>query len=93
MMLEHRDNVFRSRLMKQAGPSSRIEVLRLEHRNEILISKFIDRAICADVVLVFFGIPPVHVTRVPLAAESRNRVNTPMNENPELRIPVPFGIS
>src|SRR5215469_6306493 len=42
-------------------------------------------------MLVLIRAFAIHVSRIPFAAEGRNGIKAPMNEDPELRVSVPVG--
>src|SRR5450631_3023250 len=91
MMLGHGHHIFRSRFFEKLCPSDSIEVLGLEHRNEILIAELFLGAVHSDLVLVFVSALLIHGPGIPLIAESWDGIDAPMNENPELCVSVPFG--
>gem|GEM_PF-5543590 len=84
-------DVLRSGLQEQVRPLVGIEPLRPEHRDEVLVSKTVLRAVRADVVLELGGSAHVHVARVPLVAEGGHAVHAPVDEDPELGIQIPLG--
>jgi hypothetical protein len=90
-MLTHWDDIACTRLDEEINPRTGIEPLGLEERNEILIAEVCLRAVRSDVM--FEGLIPrnIHVARVPLVSECRNRVHTPVNENAELGVAKPLG--
>src|SRR4029453_15771692 len=75
----------------QLCPGSGIEIRGLEHRNEVLVSELVLRAVRCNVVFVFVGTLAVHVSGVPLISEGWHRIDAPMDKDAELRVPVPFG--
>src|SRR5690242_9093197 len=66
-------------------------MLRLEHRDQVFVAEFVLLPVCLDVMPVFWRSLDVHHSRIPFATESRNRIRSPMNKNPELRVLVPLG--
>src|SRR6185437_14331604 len=72
-------------------PLLRIKFLRLEHRNEILVPKLGEWSICCQMMFIFLGSLPVHVPGIPFIAERGNGIDTPVNEDSEFRIFIPFG--
>ena len=91
MMLKDWHDIHRPRLFEQMRPRLRIELLRLEHRDEVFIPKLVLRSVGHNVVFIFLASLHIHQPRIPLAAKCRHRVNTPVNENSELRVLVPLG--
>ena len=89
MMLCHRHHILGSGFLEQLGPGRRIEVFCFEHRDEVLIPELVLGTVSGNVVLVHLRSSLVHISRIPLVAERRNRIDTPMNKNAELRILVP----
>ena len=55
VMFGDRNDVFRSRFLEQTSPGSGIEVLGLEHGDEIFVTELVLRAVGRDVVFVLFG--------------------------------------
>jgi len=90
MMFRDRHNVFRARFFKQLGPGGWIEMFGFEHRYELFVSELVWRPIRCDVVLIFAGFSLIHASGIPFIAESRNGVDSPMHEDPELRVPIPL---
>ncbi len=89
MVLGDRDDVPGAGLAKQMGPGARIEVIGREHGNEILVAELGLRAVGRDVMLELARAELIHVARVPLVGERRNRIESPMNEDAELGVLVP----
>src|SRR5215468_4532193 len=61
-----------------------------EHGNEIFVPKFVLCSVCGDVVFVLRRSDLIHAARIPFVTECGNRIDTPMNENTELCVPVPI---
>src|SRR5215471_6815724 len=91
VMFGNRNNVLCARFFEQFSPSGWIEAFGFEYGNEILVAEFVLRAICLDMVLVFFRAGLIHAARVPLVAKGGDRIDSPMNENAKLCIFVPIG--
>ena len=91
MVFSHRHDVACAGCLEQGGPSRRVEVLRREARDEILVAEPRLRAVGRNVVRELLLVALVHVPRVPLVAKRRHRVDTPMDEDAELRVLVPVG--
>src|SRR5579863_9461068 len=91
MMFKYWNDVFRTSLFEQPGPRLGIIFLGLESRNEVFVSESVLRAVGCDVMLVFVRTLVVHVARIPFVSKRWNGINAPVNEDPELRVLVPFG--
>ena len=89
-MLGDRHHVLRAGAPEQVRPAIGVEVLGLEHGDEIFVSKFRLRAVSLHVVLINWVIHQVHITWIPFVVEGGNRIDAPVNEDPELRILIPF---
>src|SRR5215472_2935043 len=63
----------------------------LEDGNEIFLPKFVLCSVCGDVVFLLRRSDLIHAARIPFVTECGNRIDTPMNENAELCVPVPIG--
>ena len=90
MVLRHRYHVLSACPGEQLRPGIRIELVRREHGDEILIAEFRMFPIGLQMVLILRGIFYIHVPGVPLAAESGHAVDSPVNEDAELGVSVPF---
>ena len=66
-------------------------MLGLEHRYEVFVTKLVLWPVRLDVVLVFRRLLHVHHSWIPFAAESWDRISSPVNENPELGVAIPLG--
>src|SRR5579884_3265274 len=62
-----------------------------EHWDEVLVAELILQAICRQMMLIFWRSGHVHISWIPFIAESWNRVGSPIDENAELSVLVPFG--
>ena len=91
VMLGHGDDILRSCLAEKLRPLVGIELLGLEHRDEVFVTELGVRAVSLDVMLILARVLDVHVARIPFAAESRDRINTPVDEDAELAVAEPFG--
>ena len=91
MMLGDRHHVTCAGFTKQLRPRARIELLRLEQGNEVLVTEPVLRTVGFTVVRVLRGPLAVHIARIPLIAEPRNRIDSPVNENAEAGFLVPLG--
>src|ERR1039458_997230 len=90
VMFCDRYNVLCARFFERLGPSRRIEALGLEHGNEIFVAELVLWSVGNNVVLVCVEPRLIHISRIPFAAKSRNRIRSPMNENAELGVLVPL---
>src|SRR6185369_15295987 len=72
------------------SPCLRIEFLRSEHGNEILVAKFILCAVGCYVVFELWRTLHIHLSWIPFAAEGRHRICAPMNKDAELRVFIPI---
>jgi hypothetical protein len=90
MMFRDRHYIFGSRLLKEPCPRPRVKPFRPEHRNKILVPKLVHRPIRGDVVLVFVRFLSIHISWIPLISKSGNRIDSPMYENPKLRVLIPL---
>ena len=89
-MLKYRNDILCSGVLKQRSPRLRIKLLCLELGNEVFVTELSKRPIGRYMMLIDRRTFQVHLTRVPLAAEGWYRIHTPMDEDAELRIPIPF---
>src|SRR5579871_476719 len=90
MMLGDRNHVLGTSVLKQSRPCHRVKVFRLEHGNEIFISKCTLRPINGLVMDKFLAALLVHVMAIPLISESGDRIHAPVYEDSKLCIPVPL---
>ena len=90
MMFKNRNDIFRAGLFEKTGPSRSVKMLGAKHGNKILITKLCQRPIGAEVMLIFGGIQPVHIARIPFISVSRHGIHAPVNKNSELRILIPI---
>ena len=72
VMLKHRNYISCASLFEQASPRRRIESLRLERGDEVLISELILSPVSDKMMLVLLRARDIHEPRVPLAAKGRN---------------------
>ncbi len=66
-------------------------MLRAKHGNEVLVAEFRLRAVGRDVMLERGSALHIHVARVPLVSECRNRIHAPVDEDAELGVAKPLG--
>ena len=85
----HRHHVLGAGLREQLGPALGVEALALEARDQVLVAKAILAAEGVEVVLVALAALLVHLPRVPLVAEGRQREHAPVHEDAELRVAKP----
>ena len=90
MMLRHRHHILCAGLRKQLRPFIGIKILRPEHGNEVLVAEFRVLSIGLHMMLEFPRILYVHIAGIPFAAKARNAVDSPMDENAELGVSIPF---
>src|SRR3546814_6481968 len=72
-MLGYRDDVFRAGVGEEFHPGGGIELLRLEHRDEVLVAELRLRPVRLEVVLVGGVARHVHVARIPFVRERGHR--------------------
>src|SRR5215467_2862310 len=84
-------DVFCTRFFEQLAPGGRIKMLGLEHGDKVFISELVLWSVSSDMVLLCVESRLIHISGIPFTAKSRDRVSSPMNENAELRVLVPFG--
>src|ERR1700739_3280617 len=91
VMLGHGNDVPRSRGFEQLRPVGSVEVLGAEKGNQILVTlrvltcrKMLFEVLIGTVLLV------VHIAWIPFVLGRRYRVDTPVNEDAELRVLVPL---
>ena len=87
VMLCRGNDVAGTSLAEQFRPGLRVELLCLEHRDEVLVAKL---ALLAPPLLMVAAHGVVHVLGIPLAARSRYAVDSPVDEDAELGIHEPF---
>src|SRR5688500_18969416 len=78
-----------SRLTEQLRPLGRVEGIRGELWDEVLVAELVLRTVRGPVVLELRPALLVHPARVPLVAECGDGVNAPVNEDAELGVAVP----
>src|SRR5256885_16415819 len=78
VVLEHGNDISRSGVLEESRPRDRVELLGPKHRNEVLVAEFVLRPVSSNMVLVFFRALDVHLARIPLAAECRHRIYSPV---------------
>src|SRR5579859_2559310 len=83
-------DVFCTGFFEQLGPGGRIKMFGLEHGDKVFIAELVLWSVSSDVVLVCVESRLVHISGIPFTAKSWNRVSSPMDENAELCVPVPF---
>src|SRR3954467_9898175 len=86
MMLEYGDHVFCAGLAEEDCPGMRIEVLSLEHGNEVFVAEFRQRTISSNLVFIFVAAWLVHVSRIPFVSIRRHREGRPVNEYSKFRV-------
>ena len=87
MVLGDRHDEPRPGLLEQSRPGVRVIVLRRELGDEVFVAELGLRPVGFDVVLELRRPLLVHVAGIPLAAESGDAVQPPMNEDAELGVP------
>jgi hypothetical protein len=85
------DDVASSGAGEEIDPLVGVEVLGLEHGDEVLVAEGGLRAVGGDVVLEGGVAGNIHVAGVPLVCECRNRVDAPVEEDSELCVLKPGG--
>ena len=91
VMLSHRHDEPGAGVLEELRPFRRIEILRLEHGNEVFVAEF---GMVAPGLAVMFEcgvVLQVHAPRIPLIAECGYAVRSPVDEDAEFGIHVPFG--
>ena len=78
-----------SRLTEQLRPLGRVEGVRGELRDEVLVAELVLRTVRRPVVLELWPVLLVHPARVPLIAEGGDGVDAPVNEDAELGVAEP----
>ncbi|OPZ04340.1 MAG: hypothetical protein BWZ10_03178 [candidate division BRC1 bacterium ADurb.BinA364] len=95
VMLGHGHDKSRPGLLEQRRPVRRIELLGLEHRDEILVAELLLRAVGFDMMVeimpFFVFLVQIHQSRIPFVAKGRHAIGAPMNENAEFVVFIPFG--
>ena len=89
-MLRHGHHVARAGLGEQLRPGLGIELLRLEHRDELLVAELLLGAVGRDVVLIGLGALDVHVAGIPFVVEGGHAVHAPVNEDAQLQFVEPL---
>ena len=69
----------------------RVEFLRFELGDKILIAKFGVGAVVLQMVLELGRTRSIHVARVPFAAERRHGIRTPVDKDSEFAVAIPLG--
>ena len=90
MMLRHGHHILRSRFFKKLRPLPGIELLRLEHGNEVLVAEILMGTVGFHMMLKFRTPLDIHVPGVPLAAERRHAVDAPVDKNAEFSLLKPL---
>src|ERR1700722_6822176 len=80
----------RAGFAEEFGPLVGVEFGRGKPRNEVFVAECGLRPECLHVVLEGRVVFHVHVARVPLAVERRDRIDAPMNEDAELGVLIPL---
>ena len=92
VVLGYRHHIFCARFCDKIHPLRRVELLRPEHGNKVLIAEPVLRAVDGKMMFIRLCALHVHIARIPLAAVRRNGINAPVDENAQLRILIPFRI-
>ena len=89
VMLRHGDDELRARPAEQIGPCGRVELLRREHRDEVLVAEL--RLVAEHLLVIdeLARVLQIHVARVPFVAEGRHAIGPPVDEDAELAVFVP----
>ena len=90
VVLCHGHHKARTRRRKQLCPGSCVELLGTKQGDEIFVAECRLWTVCRDVMFVFAAPLYVHIARVPLTTKCRHGVWSPMDENPELAVPIPL---
>src|ERR1700733_4894038 len=88
-MLRHRHNVLCPGTHEEIDPCIGIELLGAEERDEVLIAENRLRTVGGNMMLERRAARLIHTAGVPLIAKSRYRIDSPVEEDPELRITEP----
>jgi hypothetical protein len=89
VVLKYRNDVSCSRILEELGPGLRIEVLGLEHRNEVLVTELGQQPIGSHVMFIDGRPFQIHLARIPLVSICWYGVQTPMDEDAKLCVPIP----
>ena len=94
VMLGDGHDVTGAGILEEFRPRHGVEVLGLEHRDEILVAEFRRRAVGVAMVLInpataFLRL--IHFAGIPFVAESGNRIHAPVDEDAELGVLIPGG--
>ena len=90
-VLGDRHDIARAGVDKEIEPGIGIEVLGAKHGDEVLVAEFRLRAVGFNVVPEGGGAFHIHVARIPLVSECRNRIDAPVDEDAELGVAKPIG--
>src|SRR5690242_8624486 len=91
MMFRDGYDIARACLLEQRRPRCGVESFSCEEWDKVFVPEAGLRSKGFDVVLEFFRAFQIHLARIPFVTEGGNRIDAPMNEYPEFRIPVPLG--
>ena len=91
VVLRHREDISGSGSPEQRHPLRRVELLRPEHGDEVLVAEPVLGAVGVPVVLPLGRILDVHISRVPLMELRRDAVHAPVDKNAQLPLPEPTG--
>ena len=89
-MFGHGNHIFGTGSLEQFHPFVGIELLGLEHGDEVLVAELGVGTVGFDVVLVFVGALLVHKTRVPFASICRNGIGAPVDKDTEFGVGKPL---
>src|ERR1051326_8155842 len=78
MMFRDRHDILCACLLEQISPCRRIEMLGLEHGDEIFVPELVLRSIRRNVMLVRVESRFIHISWIPLVAKGRNGIGSPM---------------
>jgi hypothetical protein len=89
VVLGHGNHIAEAGGLEERRPSPGVELLGLEHRDEVLVAELGLRTIGGEVVRELLLALLVHVPGIPLVAECGHGVDAPVDEDPELGVLVP----
>ena len=89
MVLKYRNDVSCSRILEELCPGLRIEVLGLEHRDEVLVTELGQLPIGSHMMFIDGRPFEIHLARIPLASIRWYGVQAPMDEDAKLCVPIP----
>ena len=89
-MLGDRNDIPSPRLFKKIHPGVRVEFQGGKQGNEIFVAEGRLRPVHGQVMRKCVGATQIHIPRIPFIPKSRDRVDAPVDEDPELRIAEPL---